>query len=66
MPGRPVRSILRGTRLGPKLVSARPDETARDAARRMTENCCGGLLVIEDGRMLGLFTERDLLARVVA
>src|SRR3712207_4518174 len=66
MLGRPVRSILRAPRLGPKLVSARPDETTREAARRMAENCCGGLLVMEDGRALGLFSERDLLARVVA
>jgi CBS domain-containing protein len=32
----------------------------------MAENCCGSVLVMEDDRMLGIFTERDLLARVVA
>ena len=66
MPGRSVRSIIRRRRLGPKLISARPDETAREAAKRMAENCCGSVLVMEDDRMLGIFTERDLLARVVA
>src|SRR4051794_35214950 len=66
MPGRPVRSILGRRRLGPVLVSAGPDETARDAARRMAETCRGSLLIVEDGRALGLFTERDLLERVVA
>jgi CBS domain-containing protein len=66
MSGRSVRSIIRRRRLGPKLISARPDETAREAAKRMAENCCGSVLVMEDDRMLGIFTERDLLARVVA
>ena len=66
MPGRPVRSILRRHRLGPKLVSALPDETAREAARRMAENCCGSVLVMENDRMLGILTERDVLVRVVA
>jgi CBS domain-containing protein len=66
MPERPVRSILGRRRLGPVLVSAGPDETAREAAVRMAETCRGNLLVVEDGRALGLFTERDLLERVVA
>jgi CBS domain-containing protein len=66
MPNRPVRAILGRRRLGPALVAAGPDETAREAARRMAETCRGNLLVVEDGRVLGLFTERDLLERVVA
>src|SRR5690348_3418523 len=66
MPNRPVRAILGRRRLGPVLVAAGPDETAREAARRMAETCRGNLLVVEDGRALGLFTERDLLERVVA
>src|SRR3954447_14931180 len=32
----------------------------------MAETCRGSLLVVEDGRALGLFTERDLLGWVVA
>src|SRR4051794_26737922 len=66
MPERPVRSVLGRCRLGPVLVAAGPDATVRDAARRMAETCRGNLLVVEDGRVLGLFTERDLLDRVVA
>ena len=65
MPDRPVRSILRA-RLGPTLVSAGPDGSVRAAARRMAENRCGSVLVMEDERLLGIFTERDLLVRVVA
>jgi len=60
---RPVRSILRGEPA--EVVSAGPEESVRDAARRMAENRCGSVLVMEDQRMLGIFTERDLLVRVV-
>ena len=63
---RPVRSILRRRRLGPALVTAGPDETVCAAAKRMAENCCGSILVMEEGRMAGIFTERDVMVRVVA
>ena len=66
MPERPVRSILHRRRSGSDLVSARPDETVCDAARRMAENGCGSILVMEGERLLGIFTERDLLVRVAA
>jgi CBS domain-containing protein len=66
MPERSVRSILHRHRFGPDFVSVRPDETVCGAVKRMAENCCGSVLVMEDDRMLGIFTERDLLARVVA
>ncbi len=66
MPERPVRSILHRGRFGSDLLSVRPDETVYDAARRMAENGCGRVLVVEDERLLGLFAERDLLVRVVA
>ncbi len=65
MPERPVRSVLR-SRLGPALVTAGPEETVRAAAERMAENCCGSVLVMQGERLLGIFTERDLLVRVVA
>jgi CBS domain-containing protein len=32
----------------------------------MAENCCGSVLVMQGERLLGIFTERDLLVRVVA
>ena len=66
MPGRSVSSILHRRRSGPDLVSARPDETVCNAAKCMAENGCGSILIIEDGRLLGIFTERDLLVRVAA
>jgi CBS domain-containing protein len=65
MPERSVRSILRRRRLGPAIVTAHPDETVREAAVRMAQNCRAGVLIVEDDRVLGIFTERDILVRVV-
>ena len=48
------------------LVSLPPSATVQDAARIMAERHIGAVLVAVDGRLQGIFTERDLLARVVA
>ena len=48
------------------LVRAGPESTVRTAARLMAENGCGSILVMEGERLLGIFTERDLLTRVAA
>lgn len=42
------------------------DESVYDAAVRMAEACCSSILVCEGDRLRGIFTERDLLTRVVA
>jgi CBS domain-containing protein len=47
-------------------ITARLDETVKDVARRMSQNGIGAVLVLDGERLLGLFSERDLLARVVA
>jgi CBS domain-containing protein len=46
-------------------VVARSDETAQAAAARMTEHACGSILVCDGDRLYGIFTERDLMTRVV-
>ena len=46
-------------------VVAGPDETAQAAAARMTEEACGSVLVCDGDRLCGIFTERDLMTRVV-
>ena len=40
--------------------------SVRDAARRMREDGIGSLVVLQDGRAVGVVTDRDLLKRVVA
>ncbi len=62
MPTRPIREILRHQ----KLVTAAPEMTVREAARLMARERKGALPVLEAGRLIGIFTERDALARVLA
>ncbi len=48
-------------------VTARQDETVLDAVKKMAELRIGAIPVVnERGEVVGIFTERDLLVRVVA
>ncbi len=49
-----------------ELVQLAPEETVREAARQMAARRVGAALVSEGGTLVGIFTERDLLNRVVA
>lgn len=49
---------------GPATVG--PDASVVEAARRMAERNVGAILVLEGGRLLGIFSERDVMTRVVA
>jgi len=40
--------------------------TVSEAARLMKQNKFGAVMVVEDGRLVGIFTERDALFRIVA
>ena len=42
------------------------DETVASAAKRMAEAFCSSILICEGERLVGIFTERDLLVGVVA
>ena len=46
-------------------ITATPYETVTDVARRMSENKIGAVILVERGVLWGLFSERDLLTRVV-
>ena len=58
----PVRKIM----LKKKMLTGRPGELVAKAAQRMASRSVGAMLVIESGRLIGIFTERDVLFRVVA
>ena len=45
--------------------TADPDDTVLDAIRMMADKDVGALVVIEDGRPVGIFTERDYARNVV-
>jgi len=42
------------------------DHTVREAARYMSERRVGAVSVLEDTRLVGILSERDIIARVVA
>ena len=59
-----VQAIL--TRKGGQVVSIGAAESVLAAASLMNERGIGGLVVLEGDRVAGMFTERDILRRVVA
>ncbi|HEY3178837.1 MAG TPA: CBS domain-containing protein [Casimicrobiaceae bacterium] len=59
---RSIRSIVAGQ----TPISATKTTTVVDAARLMKQQNIGALLVIDSSRLIGIFTERDALFRVLA
>ena len=43
-----------------------PSTTSREAARRMRDENIGALPVRENGELIGMVTDRDIVARAVA
>jgi CBS domain-containing protein len=58
-----VRQILE--RKGTHVHTIEPDATVLEAARRMNEHKIGALVVLAGDEVVGMFTERDVLTRVV-
>jgi CBS domain-containing protein len=56
--------LLRLARRPP--VTIRRESTVLEAVRVMLDNQVGAALVLEDGRAVGVFTERDVMGKVVA
>ena len=49
-----------------KALVAPPNTNVSDAARLMATKNAGAIMVVEDGHLVGIFTERDAVFRVVA
>lgn len=60
------KRIIRDIVAGQKLISASKDMTVRAACCLMAEKKIGAILVLEGGRIAGIFTERDALSKVLA
>lgn len=60
---RSVRQILDGK--DTPLVAIGPDEPVLEAVRRMAEAGVGAVLVMEDGALVGILTERDYARKIV-
>jgi CBS domain-containing protein len=59
-----LRDIL--AQKGREVISVHSADTVMRAASLMNERNIGGVVVLDDGQLAGIFTERDVLRRVVA
>ena len=62
MPHRNIRELIAGR----KAPTAPSQTTIADAARLMKKHAVGALLIVDETHLVGIFTERDMLFRVVA
>jgi len=62
MTHRSIREIIEHQ----ELVAAPEEMMVAEAAQLMREKKTGAILILKDGRLSGIFTERDALYRVVA
>lgn len=51
---------------GPAVHSVSPSTTVFEAIQKMNQHKIGAVLVMDAGRAVGIFTERDVLRRVLA
>ena len=57
-----IRSVMERK----KLVTAPPQTTVSKAAKLMASKNVGAVIVVEEERLVGIFTERDAVFRVIA
>jgi CBS domain-containing protein len=57
-----IRDIVRNQ----KILALPPETSVRAAARAMADRNVGSVMVVEGGKLVGIFTERDALVRVLA
>ncbi len=62
MPQRMIRSIVKEQ----SIVCASPQTSVAEASRQMKRACVGAVMVVEGKQLVGIFTERDALFRVLA
>lgn len=60
--GLPIGSVMERK----KVLMAPPETTVADAAKLMAKKKVSAVLVVEEGRLVGIFTERDAVYRVIA
>ncbi|QID17880.1 CBS domain-containing protein [Nitrogeniibacter mangrovi] len=62
MPARLIRDVIAGK----QIVTGLPELTVVEAAARMNAAKVGAIMVVDKDELLGIFTERDGLTRVLA
>ena len=58
-----VRNLLE--KKGNSVYSISPDSSVYDALEELEEKNLGGLVVVEKGKLIGVFTERDYARKVI-
>jgi CBS domain-containing protein len=58
----PIRDVMERK----KLLTAPPDTTVSKAAKLMAKRNVGAVMVVDNRRLIGIFTERDAVFRVIA
>jgi len=59
---RTIRAIIEHQ----EVVTTLPSTTVSEAARLMRDSRVGAVMIVENGKLAGVFTERDALFRVIA
>ena len=58
----PVRNLMQHT----KFLTASPESTVSSAAKLMADQNAGAVMVVQNDRLVGILTERDVVFRVIA
>ena len=56
-----VRDVMTRT-----VVTATPDMSAAEAGKKMVENRVGNIIIVKEGRPVGIVTESDMVAKVIS
>ena len=59
---KPISELIEGR----PLIHAQTSEPVREVAQRMSEKNIGAVAVLDGGKLVGVFSERDVMSRVVA
>lgn len=62
MPVRNIRDVVRGQ----TVLTAASSLTVREASQQMAAARVGSIMIVQDDELVGIFTERDALMRVLA
>jgi CBS domain-containing protein len=58
--------LIRDVIAGRKAYTTSSHTSIADAARLMKEHAIGALMIVDEGKLVGIFTERDVVFRVIA
>jgi CBS domain-containing protein len=58
----PIRDVMEQE----KLLTAPPETTVSKAAKLMAKRNVGAIMIVDERRLVGIFTERDAVFRVIA